>query len=50
MPQASERAEAKQVHKRQFEDAPPAPDSAGAVQQPMEEGTEVYGGRLEVGL
>lgn len=47
MPSASERAEAKQMHKLQIEDAPPGPDSAGAVQHPMEEGTEVYGGRLE---
>ena len=36
---------AKQVHKMQMEDAPPAADSPNALRRPMREGTEVSAGR-----
>lgn len=36
---------AKQMHSEQMQKAPPAPDSPGAVQQPIAKGTEVQAGR-----
>jgi hypothetical protein len=36
---------AKQMHSVQFEKAPPAADSPGAVQAPVRRGTEVSAGR-----
>lgn len=46
-PALSEKMGAKQMHKTQMEDPPPAGDSPGAVRAPMREGTEVSGGRLQ---
>lgn len=45
-PGVSERLATRQMHHLQMEEAPPAPDSAGAVRAPMDAGTEVSGGRL----
>ncbi|HEX5043718.1 MAG TPA: SDR family oxidoreductase [Candidatus Polarisedimenticolaceae bacterium] len=45
-PGLGEKMGAVQMHKAQIEKAPPAPDSPGAVLEPMEEGTEVKAGRL----
>jgi len=41
MPGATEKAEAKVMHKTQFEKAPPGPDSPGAVEKPTARGTAV---------
>jgi short-subunit dehydrogenase len=44
-PALSKKLGAKQMHKVQIEDAPPAPDTPGAVRTPMPGGTGVRGGR-----
>ena len=44
-PGVQEKATASYIHRTQMEKAPPAPDSSGAVRQPMREGTEVRAGR-----
>ena len=41
MPGATEKAEAKMMHQTQYEKAPPAPDSPGAVERPIPRGTAV---------
>jgi short-subunit dehydrogenase len=46
-PGVAESLAAKQVHKAQMVDAPPAPDSPGAVQTPTEKGTGVSAGRRQ---
>jgi len=46
-PRTEERLGAKQIHKMQMEDAPPAPDTDGAVLSPIPTGTSIRGGRLE---
>ena len=46
-PGLSRKAGAKQMHKNQMEDAPPAEPTSGAVRSPMREGTGVSGGRKE---
>jgi short-subunit dehydrogenase len=45
LPAVSERLGARQMHKTQMEQPPPAGDSPGAVRAPMREGTEVSAGR-----
>lgn len=45
LPGLSEKIGAKQMHKTQMEEPPPAADSPGAVRKPMAEGTDVSGGR-----
>ena len=47
-PDLAKKMGAKQMHKLQMEDAPPAADTRGAVQTPMNEGTSVSGGRRPV--
>jgi short-subunit dehydrogenase len=49
MPAVAERADARFMHRTQYENAPEGPDSAGAVQIPVAEGTEVSAGRREQG-
>lgn len=44
-PGVAEKLGARSVHKRQIEQAPPAPDSPGAVRQPSRVGTRVSAGR-----
>jgi hypothetical protein len=44
-PGLSESLTARQMHKTQFEEAPPAPETPGAVRAPIPEGTEVSAGR-----
>jgi NAD(P)-dependent dehydrogenase (short-subunit alcohol dehydrogenase family) len=44
-PRVSRRLSARMMHKTQIEDAPPAPDSPGAVRAPTRTGTEVSAGR-----
>lgn len=44
MPAVSDRMGAKQMHRTQIENPPPAADSPGAVLDPMPEGTDVSGG------
>jgi short-subunit dehydrogenase len=46
-PRTEEKLGAKQIHKAQMEDAPPAPETDGAVLSPMPTGTSIRGGRLE---
>ena len=45
LPSAAEGMATKQMHKTQFEDAPPAPSTRGAVEAPTPIGTEVSAGR-----
>lgn len=45
MPNAAEKAEAKMMHRTQYEKAPPGPSSSKAVHQPTAEGAEVDVGR-----
>ncbi|HEX7880924.1 MAG TPA: SDR family NAD(P)-dependent oxidoreductase [Candidatus Eisenbacteria bacterium] len=45
VPPMSEKGAAKQMHKTQFEDSPPAGDTSGAVHAPIGAGTEVSAGR-----
>ncbi len=47
LPGVEEKLAAKQMHKTQIEQAPPAADSPGAVRSPMPSGTEVKGGRRD---
>jgi short-subunit dehydrogenase len=47
MPGVTEKIAARQMHKTQMEDAPPARDTPGAVRSPMRKGTKVSAGRLE---
>jgi short-subunit dehydrogenase len=44
-PNLEERIASKQIHKTQYEKAPPAGDSPGAVRSPLKEGTDVSAGR-----
>jgi len=44
-PALEEKIAARQMHKTQMEQAPPAADSSGAVREPMAEGRDVSGGR-----
>jgi NAD(P)-dependent dehydrogenase (short-subunit alcohol dehydrogenase family) len=44
-PGLSETLTARVIHKKQFEQAPPAPDTSGAVRGPIREGTDVSAGR-----
>jgi hypothetical protein len=46
-PGLAESVTARQVHKAQFEEAPPAPETSGAVRAPVSWGTEVSAGRHE---
>lgn len=46
-PRTEEKLGAKQIHKMQMEDAPPAPETDGAVLSPIPTGTSIRGGRLE---
>ncbi len=46
-PRTEEKLGAKQIHKLQMEDAPPAPETDGAVLSPIPTGTAIRGGRLE---
>jgi len=43
-PDLTEAMMARQSHKAMLEKAPPAPDTSGAVQRPMESGNEITGG------
>ncbi len=49
MPGAAESMATKQMHKTQFEDAPPAPSTRGAVEAPTPIGEDVSAGRLKSG-
>jgi hypothetical protein len=42
-----EKMAAKQIHKTQYEKAPPAEDSPGAVPAPIAKGTDVSAGRRQ---
>lgn len=44
-PATAEKLAARAMHKTQMEEAPPAPDSSGALRLPMDEGTGVSAGR-----
>jgi short-subunit dehydrogenase len=46
-PRTEEKLGAKQIHKSQMQDAPAAPETGGAVRQPIPLGTAIRGGRLE---
>jgi short-subunit dehydrogenase len=48
-PRLSEKIAAKQMHQTQIENAPPAPDTPGAVRAPIPFGTEVSAGRRAAG-
>ncbi|HYE94196.1 MAG TPA: hypothetical protein VEA38_24395, partial [Terriglobales bacterium] len=47
MPGVAEKMAARQMHTQQMEQAPPGPDSPGAVRAPSPVGTDVSAGRLE---
>ncbi len=47
VPPLEEKIAAKQIHRTQMEQAPPAADSPGAVRAPIAEGTEVSAGRRQ---
>jgi short-subunit dehydrogenase len=46
-PGTEEKMGAKQIHRKQMQDAPPAGDTDGAVLSPIPTGTAIRGGRLE---
>lgn len=46
-PAVAEKLGARQMHKTQFDDTPPARDTSGAVRAPIPEGTGVSAGRRQ---